>query len=108
MKTFSLLLVLTCLISRTTYSQSKEDNNSTSVHKDWKSLIEQNYSINYPENWELNGSGVTGTAFFLFSPKMQRAPKCIYIVITLKHLFKLFFTQTYNFVLHRVVYGFCG
>jgi len=68
MKTFSLLLVLTCLISRTTYSQAKEDNNSTIVHKDWKSLIEQNYSINYPENWELNGSGVMGTAFFLFSP----------------------------------------
>ena len=34
----------------------------------WKSLTENNYSIDYPDDWELNKSGQMGTNFILFSP----------------------------------------
>lgn len=33
----------------------------------WNSLNEKEYSIQYPEDWELNKSGQMGTSFMLFS-----------------------------------------
>lgn len=34
----------------------------------WKALSKSNYKIQYPDNWELNESGVMGTSFIIFSP----------------------------------------
>lgn len=48
--------------------QSTENKTQTEVQDGWKSLTENNYSINYPGNWELNKSGQMGTSFILFSP----------------------------------------
>ncbi|PRY85882.1 PsbP-related protein [Mongoliibacter ruber] len=36
--------------------------------KDWNTIEKDNYSINYPKDWELNESGQMGTSFILFSP----------------------------------------
>ena len=36
--------------------------------KDWKSLNKNDYSIEYPKDWEVNESGQMGTSFILFSP----------------------------------------
>lgn len=33
-----------------------------------KKLVEDNYSISYPSDWELNKSGQMGSSFILFSP----------------------------------------
>ena len=33
----------------------------------WKKLIETNYSIQYPDSWDLNNSGQMGTSFAIFS-----------------------------------------
>jgi hypothetical protein len=49
--------------------QTQESNNATKETKpNWKTLEENNYSIQYPADWELNQSGQMGTTFFLFSP----------------------------------------
>jgi len=34
----------------------------------WTSLSNEDYSIQYPEDWELNQSGLMGTVLILFSP----------------------------------------
>jgi len=35
--------------------------------KEWNNLNEKEYTIKYPNNWELNKSGLMGTKFILFS-----------------------------------------
>ena len=35
---------------------------------DWNTIKKDNYSIDYPKDWELNESGQMGTSFILFSP----------------------------------------
>lgn len=40
---------------------------SFSQSKDWKTLKVTNYSIQYPDSFELNTSGLMGTSFLLFS-----------------------------------------
>lgn len=37
-------------------------------NKDWYTFKKDNYSIEYPSNWELNESKRMGTIFILFSP----------------------------------------
>lgn len=37
-------------------------------NKDWHTFNKDNYSIEYPSNWELNESKRMGTIFILFSP----------------------------------------
>ena len=34
---------------------------------EWKTISENNFKIEYPDNWELNKSGQMGTKFILFS-----------------------------------------
>ncbi len=34
---------------------------------EWKSITTENYTIEYPGDWELNSSGLLGTKFILFS-----------------------------------------
>ncbi len=38
------------------------------IPEGWTSLSEDNYSINYPKDWDMNKSGFMGTKFVLLSP----------------------------------------
>ncbi|MEY2924312.1 MAG: hypothetical protein RLZZ337_860 [Bacteroidota bacterium] len=49
--------IILLIANLTVFGQSNE----------WISLNEKNYSIQYPDNWELNQSGQLGTSFILFS-----------------------------------------
>jgi hypothetical protein len=63
--------ILTTLLLFTFFgcAQTKETNNSATLTKlNWKTLDENDYSIQYPADWELNQGGVMGTSFILFSP----------------------------------------
>ena len=68
MNTLKLIGLLTIIVNLTTCGQTTENKSQTEVLDGWKSLSENNYSINYPDNWELNKSGQMGTSFILFSP----------------------------------------
>ena len=68
MKKVKLIGILTVFINLTAGGQTVENNTYTESEDGWKSLTENNYSINYPENWELDKSGQMGTSFILFSP----------------------------------------
>ena len=35
---------------------------------EWESLLKDDYSVEYPDSWELSQSGQMGTSFVLFSP----------------------------------------
>ena len=70
-KNFKMTKILTTLLLFTFIAcgQSQESNNSIKKTKpNWKTLEENNYSIQYPADWELNQSGQMGTTFILFSP----------------------------------------
>lgn len=41
----------------------------------WKNLSKSEYSIKYPDNWELNQSGIMGTSFVIFSPQESDSDK---------------------------------
>lgn len=34
----------------------------------WETLSEENYTVQYPSDWDLDQSGTLGTSFFMFSP----------------------------------------
>lgn len=36
--------------------------------ENWNTIKKDNYSIDYPKDWELNESGLMGSSFILFSP----------------------------------------
>jgi len=40
---------------------------------EWKTLDTTEYSIKYPDSWELNQSGASGTKFLIFSPLVPSA-----------------------------------
>ena len=63
MKLFTLLAIF---INLSAFSQAE---------KDWKTLTEDNYTINYPDTWTLNTTGQMGTRFILFSPKLSSEDK---------------------------------
>ena len=65
MKTIKLFGIIVLAINMTACGQTSE--NKTKTIEGWKSLSENSYSIEYPENWELNKSGQMGTSFILFS-----------------------------------------
>ncbi len=66
MKTLKLIGIFVLVIHLTTCGQNSRD--KTKAIKGWKILTEKNYSISYPNNWELNQSGLMNTKFILFSP----------------------------------------
>lgn len=43
-----------------------------SFTQEWKTLDEENYLIEYPENWEVNTSGAMNTKVILFSPIVSK------------------------------------
>lgn len=42
--------------------------NAISQSDEFKQIVEDDYSISHPSNWELNKSGLMGTSFIVFSP----------------------------------------
>lgn len=62
------LLGLTFLFfSLITFGQTTQKNTAKATETSWKVLKETNYSIQYPQNWELNKSGQMGSTFYIFS-----------------------------------------
>ena len=41
---------------------------TSGIAQEWNTLNKEEYSIQYPNNWELNESGQMGTSFVLLSP----------------------------------------
>jgi hypothetical protein len=68
MKILKLTAFLILISNLTAYFQNIKSNEQTEVLDSWKTLTASNYSIEYPENWELNKSGQMGTNFILLSP----------------------------------------
>ncbi len=62
-----LIVILLFLITNLT-ACGQSNTNEIKTTENWKILTEKNYSINYPNKWELNKSGQMGTNFILFSP----------------------------------------
>ena len=57
MNKLQLIVILFLITNLTVFGQSNK----------WNSLNEKDYSIQYPEKWELKKSGQMGTSFILFS-----------------------------------------
>lgn len=64
-KAIGLFLIVISLI---TCGQARETEPPKENSKNWKSFEDDNYSVQYPEGWDLNTSGQMGTSFMLFSP----------------------------------------
>jgi len=57
------------LLTLTVFGQTTlKDNGDKSTLNGWKTLDQQDYSIQYPSTWELNQSKQMSTSFILFSP----------------------------------------
>ena len=67
MKQIQLLGLIILSISLSACGQSLQTNGGTKIENGWKALDEISYSIQYPENWELNKSGQMGMSFILLS-----------------------------------------
>lgn len=70
-----LIGILALITSYTVFAQTAEKNTETENINNWKSIVESNYSIEYPDNWELNKSGQMGSTFVLFSPLSSKQDK---------------------------------
>jgi hypothetical protein len=57
------VLILSILLS----SQAISKNSKVGFQKEWKSIIENGYTIQYPDNWDLDKSGQNGTSFLILS-----------------------------------------
>ncbi len=69
-KILTILLVSTFIAcGQTKESKDKE------TKLNWKTYEVSDYSIQYPDSWELNQSGQMGTSFILFSPLESRKDK---------------------------------
>ncbi len=60
------------MINFSAFGQTTENKTHTNVKKDWNSLNEKNFIIQYPSDWELNQSGQMGTSFILFSQLTEK------------------------------------
>jgi len=66
MKFFGLTLLLISLFA---CGQTTNKNSQNVNQNGWKVLDQKEYTIQYPDNWELNTSGQMGTTFMLLSTK---------------------------------------
>ena len=58
--TFMVFILMAC-------GQKSQKNAANKTENGWKELSESNYSIQYPDNWELNKSGQMGMSFIILS-----------------------------------------
>lgn len=66
MKTIKFIGILALITNFAAYGQMTE--NKAKIPDGWKSISDNTYSINYPDNWVLNTSGQMGSSFILFTP----------------------------------------
>lgn len=69
MKITPFIILLVTVLNHTAYGQTSKNQSN------WKTLTENNYTVKYPDNWELNQSGQLGTSFILFSPLSSEKDK---------------------------------
>lgn len=67
MKRMKFLGLSIVLISLTACGQTTKTNEITTIQNGWKTLNEKGYTIQYPNDWELNKSGQMGTSFIILS-----------------------------------------
>ena len=65
MKKYLYFIIL--VLSLNSFGQIKETN--------WKTINESTYSIQYPDNWELNTEKSMGTSFIIFSEQTSSEDK---------------------------------
>lgn len=67
MKKLKLTLLFILFASLASFSQTDKNALVSKTGDLWTSLVEENYSIEYPGSWELNRPGQGGPRFLLFS-----------------------------------------
>lgn len=67
-KILTSLTLITFIACGQTAVKQEAENNTTKTIDGWKTLVESNYSIQYPSTWELNQNRQMGTSLILFSP----------------------------------------
>jgi len=60
------VLVVIIIAIMTTCGQAKQKNMQNANPTNWKTLEQRDYTIKYPDSFELNTSGQMGTSFLLF------------------------------------------
>jgi len=68
MKTIKPIALFAAFFYLAACGQTLKHKTQTAVQDDWKLFADSNYSINYPENWELKTYGPIGIRFALLSP----------------------------------------
>lgn len=63
----TLILLVSCGQKSSTESKQEESTTDESSLDGWKHLADKDYSIQYPEDWELNQDGTAGTKFVILS-----------------------------------------
>jgi hypothetical protein len=71
MKRIQLTGLLIFILSVTLCAQTAPEKGCSKAAEVWKSVNENSYSIQYPENWELNTSGQMGMSFILLSKQLS-------------------------------------
>jgi hypothetical protein len=61
-------VILKCVSS----GQEKQKTNQADFPEDWKTIDEHNYTIHYPDSFELSKAGQMGTSFVLFSKQTSK------------------------------------
>lgn len=67
-KILTLILLISIVANGQTTTKQESGNNHLQTIIDWKLLDQANYSIQYPQTWELNQSGQMGLSFIFLSP----------------------------------------
>jgi len=67
MRQIKLLGLVIVLLSFFACGQPTENNQKSKFQEGWSLLNEKDYSIQYPDNWNLNTSGMMESSFVLFS-----------------------------------------
>lgn len=63
-----IIRLLTIISAFAISGYTMKNNTQHEATEEWKTFVEDNYSIQYPTTWELNNSKQMGTSFILFSP----------------------------------------
>lgn len=71
MKRIQLIGFLIFICSARLCGQTVSEKGCVEANDVWKSVDENTYSIEYPENWELNTSGQMGMSFILLSKQVS-------------------------------------
>jgi hypothetical protein len=67
MKRVTLFVLTSLFLTSFAISQTTKSGTEIVTQNNWKTLEESNYSIQYPNSWELNKSGQMGTSFMLLT-----------------------------------------